>query len=105
MRHIKVIALAGMLSLVLAGCRDREEAAPEELNNSANAAEPVNASTPAPPPPPPANVAEAPAPSMEFSDDQQMRDDADATGLTARLPREGDAPAAPANPPAQAPTQ
>lgn len=32
----------------------------------------------------------------EFSDSEQMRDDADATGLTARLPSE-DAPSQPAN--------
>jgi hypothetical protein len=56
--------------------------APERPRELANAAEPRNVAKPAPPPP--------------VSEEQQTLDDADATGLTSRIPDESATPAAPA---------
>lgn len=100
MRLLPLMVLAG--TLVLAGCGRQQPEAPAELNNSAET--PVNAAVPPPiAAAPVGNVAERAAPPLEFTDDAQMRDDADATGLTARLPREGDG--ATATPNATAPRQ
>ena len=78
--------------LALAGCHDRPPEAPLE-NNSA---------TVELPPPPVENAVETPAPvnatnvaspakPPQFSDETQMHDDADATGMTAKVNDEGDA--------------
>ena len=88
--RIPVILTLAAAALTLAGCSkdSPQEEAPVE-NNAVEAPveiAPVNNAAP------PANITNeaAPvAPPPEFSDDEQMRDDADATGLTARLPQDG----------------
>ena len=89
MRLIACMTLAG--ALALAGCGRREPEEAPETNSVVE--EPANIATPPPPSPPAENAAEnktAPAPPPKFSDDEQMRDDADATGLTARLAEGGE---------------
>ena len=84
MRLSSLLVLTG--ALVLAACHRAPPEEPAEANNSAQAA--PNAATPPPVAAAPANNAvERPAPPLNFTDDAQMRDDADASGLTARLPR------------------
>jgi hypothetical protein len=93
MRLFPLLILTG--ALALAGCRG-QPSEPVELNNSANAA--INAAAPHPAAAAPTNNAvEHAAPPLDFTDEEQMRDDADATGLTARLPREGNGAAPAAN--------
>ncbi|MCJ8158920.1 hypothetical protein [Sphingomonas sp. LaA6.9] len=88
--RIALLSLAG--ALALAGC-GRSEPEPDEGNFD-------NAAIEAPAPDiempaenlatPPENVTNAvppAAPPPEFTEDEQMLDDADATGLTARLPQ------------------
>ncbi len=94
--RIALLTLAG--ALALSGC-GRSEPEEQPIDNEA-----IETSAPEAAAPienlamPPANVANAaePAPAApppEFSDQEQMLDDADATGLTARLPQgEGEAP-------------
>lgn len=89
MRHIALFALAGALALSACGKKAEEEAPmTNNLVEPPADLEPINEAVP--PPPPAENIAVA-APPPEVSDDQQMLDDADATGLTARLPA-GDMP-------------
>ena len=59
-------------------------------------AAPLNSADAAPPATEPLNVTNTAAPLPAFTDSQQMRDDADATGLTSRLPSE-ESPVAAAN--------
>ncbi|MDX3908604.1 MAG: hypothetical protein QHC67_02170 [Sphingobium sp.] len=89
MRRIALFTLAGALALSACDRKPAEE--PQPANNmmevpqetipadeaEAPAAVPNNTTPAAPPAPPP-----------EISEDQQMQDDADATGMTARLPEE-----------------
>lgn len=94
MRKIALVALAG--ALTLAACGKKEEEAPVTNNlieppvenviveepdalpaAPAPEAEPENRATPAAPPP-------------SVSDEQQMMDDAAATGMTSRLPADGE---------------
>lgn len=100
MRNTALLICAATLALAGCGRSDHEEEAPS-----------VNEAVEAPPPPVeplPANVVTPPvelnnttppaAPPPEISDEAQMLDDADATGLTARIPQEGgEAPAEPSN--------
>lgn len=85
MRIVLVLTLAG--ALALGACK---RSAPEEMPAANNIVEPpveaapVNAVTP-----PPAPVTDTVAPPPRVSEQEQMRDDADATGLTARLPDAG----------------
>jgi hypothetical protein len=94
-------ATAGLLALsVLAGCsRSNSDEAPVD-NALTEEAQPMGEEAP-PPEPEPAPVAPAPVaatnivappPAAEIAPDEQMLDDADATGMTARAKR--DAPAA-----------
>ena len=85
MRLSPFIALIG--ALALAGCGDPE---PEALNNSANASNAANAVVPPVTTAPANNAVEQAPPSLTFDDEAQMLDDADATGLTTRLRRNGD---------------
>lgn len=89
---MKKLAIAAILggTLLLAGCKQHQEN-PPETNNAAEAPEPV-----APPPPPPAPApkpkpvaAAKPKPLPATPEDQQVLDDADATGMTARVDRSG----------------
>jgi hypothetical protein len=87
---MKKLVIAGVAALALSACQGR---APENALDEGNIVEenltapienvampePVNAT----------NAVEPPAaPPPTFSQDEQMRDDADATGLTSRLPDE-----------------
>lgn len=80
-RH--TIAALATLTL-LAACGSEPEAPPEPAPTET--AEPAPA-PPAPPPPVVENVAEA-APVVELAPDAQVLEDADATGMTARVDRE-----------------
>ena len=59
--------------------------APIEVENSAAT---VPTEAPAPPPMDNATTESAPAPAVELSADEQTQDDADATGMTARVSRD-----------------
>lgn len=104
---MKTLTRAAMLALGLTGlamtaaCSGGGDEAPVETNVAnlgveeeapaeANIAEPVATPT--------ANVSEAPpvAPSADFNDAEQTQTDADATGMTARVKRDGEDEAQPA---------
>jgi predicted small lipoprotein YifL len=98
-------AAAGLLALsLLAGCsRSEPDEAPPAENAVSDEALPAPEETRAPEPEPapePAPVATAntvaPPPAAEIAPDEQMLDDADATGMTARATR--DAPVTDAPP-------
>lgn len=85
--------IASVAAVALAACHSRDEAAADD--NAANALD-ANVTEVAPaenltlPPPAPVNAtnaAEPNAPPPEVSDEQQTQDDADATGMTARVAR------------------
>jgi len=92
--RLKLPMLAGatLLALFAAGCKKAQEPTPVQTNLT----EPAK---PAPPPPAPKpKPAETPkpeapkvAPPPEVPADQQMLDDADATGMTARIDRDSEA--------------
>ena len=85
-----LLAMAGLMTL--AACHGKDEGPPPadndiiELDN--NETQPPEAPPVIEPEAPTNNVAEpkAPPPPPKVSEDQQMLDDADATGLTSRLP-------------------
>jgi hypothetical protein len=93
------VALAGLMMLSLAGCsRSSDEQAPLPDNEISDnyQAEPLPEPTPAVTPTPEAApatdmnaTAEALPPAAERSVDEQMNDDAFATGMTARSARDG----------------
>ncbi|RJF93369.1 hypothetical protein [Sphingomonas cavernae] len=89
--RIALVTLAA--ALALAGC-GRSEPEEQPLDNVVVESEaPVNDIAPVnivAPPPEVANATPPAAPPPEFTDDEQMLDDADATGLTARLPAQDD---------------
>lgn len=94
--RIAMLAI-GVAGLALtAGCHS---SAPDEtvVNNSSTFVETVNAMTEAnivePAPTPVANVTHAVSntTTSEFSSEEQTQDDADATGMTARLPQDNGA--------------
>jgi len=102
-RTIIVVAAAG---LALAGCSGRgsDNAADNAAENATGEAEApdLNVTQEAPPPPASNQTTEAkvvaPPPEAPLSRDAQVLDDAAATGMTARLPRDDAAsPAPPAN--------
>ncbi len=86
------LALIAAAGLSLAACSGGEKDAPEATNDTmmSNIVEPQNeAAVPAEPSPTPApaNVArEAPA-APQLSSDEQTQEDADATGMTAKVDR------------------
>jgi len=85
-----VMAMLGG-ALLLAGCKQQHQEQPVE-NQPAEAPKPVAP----PPPPPPAEkpkpvAAPKPKPLPPTPEDQQVLDDADATGMTARVDRSGNA--------------
>jgi len=95
MRKIAILTLAAS-ALALSACGSKEPEA-VEIENTENIEMPEDL-TPTNETPAPENVTNEVAPAAPppaFSDDEQIRDDADATGLTARLPRnESEAPVA-----------
>ncbi len=80
-RH-SIAALATLT--LLAACGSEPEAPPEPA--PVETVEPAPAPPAPPPPPPAANVVEE-APVEELAPDQQVLEDADATGMTARVDR------------------
>jgi type IV secretory pathway VirB10-like protein len=99
-RNTKAVALMGVLAIALTGCsRSADEVPPPENMTADNYA--VEAA-PTPEPLPPENVApaapapvdlnasaaEALPPETTPSEDEQMADDASATGMTARASRD-----------------
>jgi len=94
MRKIAFAALIG--ALALSACGKKEEEAPVVNNLVEPPVENVIIDEPDAPLPPSNNVAEpAPVAPPSVSEQQQILDDADATGMTARLPdmRDGGQPA------------
>lgn len=85
--RIVLFLTAAAATLSLAACGSKEPEAPVVENEVVEMPEdlaPVNEAPPA------ENIVNEVAPAAAppaFTDDEQMRDDADATGLTARLPR------------------
>lgn len=99
-RTASILALAAVFSL--SACGKKEEAVTENMQENVVTEVPVDEAIPAnvddapPPAPAPLNVTNTAAPPPAFTDKEQMRDDADATGLTSRLPSD-DAPTGAAN--------
>lgn len=95
---IRLALGAGLVTLALGGCsRSEPDAAPVTENATYEDEAPTEAAAPpvvdeAPAPVAPEVKAEAP-PAAEIAPDVQVQDDADATGMTARVRRDGsDAP-------------
>lgn len=90
MRKIAILTLAG--ALALAACGKKEEEAPPANNMVEPPVENVIVDEPdAPLPEPQNNAAATPAaPAPKVSEEQQILDDAEATGMTARLPEGGE---------------
>ncbi len=90
----KTTLFALVTALTLGACSRGPEQQPLEDNvvEVENMTENANVAV-APPAVNATNVVAAPAaPAPGFTDDEQMRDDADATGMTARLPDDSAAP-------------
>lgn len=88
--RIVILASAGLLALSACSGGHKDE---EVLTDNGEAANVVMENSNDTAPPPAAIVenasnSELPAPPPAFTNDQQTRDDADASGLTARLPDE-----------------
>ncbi|SEI61895.1 hypothetical protein SAMN05518849_101305 [Sphingobium sp. AP50] len=90
MRKIALIALAG--ALALAACGKKEEEAPVTNNLVEPPVENVIVDEPEAPLPEVQNnaVATPVAPPPSVSEQQQIQDDAEATGMTSRLPEGGE---------------
>ncbi|HAF43081.1 MAG TPA: hypothetical protein DCG90_15180 [Sphingobium sp.] len=90
MRKYALIALAG--ALTLAACGRQEEEAPATNNLVEPPVENVIIEEPEAPLPEPQNnaVATPAAPPPTVSEEQQILDDAEATGMTSRLPQDGE---------------
>ena len=106
MKTIPLVA-AGLLALsVLAGCSRSEPDQPpidNALIDESPSAEPTPTATPEEPAPAPVEPAPAPTanavappPAAAIAPDEQMLDDADATGMTARAKRDAPTSEAPA---------
>lgn len=96
---MRILALTSLIAvLALAACGQKE---PEETPAN-NTALPYEEDLPTDDTPAPANVQNTakPAPPPEIPVEQQTLDDADATGLTARLPGAEEEAVVPATPPA-----
>lgn len=103
-RTIVLLPLAAALMLAACG-RNTPDEAPMENDAAPAPVEPLpSAEEDVPPPPPPAApvensanaaAAQAPAPPPQISAEQQMLDDAEASGFTARLPIDGNGAAPP----------
>lgn len=99
-RTLLALAMAATMPIALAGCSDTapgeapatNEATTPEPEPIAPVPVPVPIAPPAPEPvrEEPTNTVEAPPPEKPITADAQMLDDADATGMTARLQRDAD---------------
>lgn len=85
MRRFTLIALASLGALALSACGKKEEEAPEVVNNLVEPPADIEVVNDTPPPAPIENTPEPAAPPV-IGEDQQTLDDADATGMTARIP-------------------
>ena len=96
MTSVRIALIAVPLLIALNGCSHRDEQTDVLVNDTEISAEPVNATEP-PPPPPPANSTTEKAPTtgaLDAPSEAQVQEDAEATGMTSRLPdREESAPA------------
>lgn len=90
MRIRTIIVLAGAIALAACGKSAPEESIPENEIVQENIVEDERDSVIENAAPPEPENAATPAPAPEVSDEIQMLDDADATGLTARLPQSGE---------------
>lgn len=93
MRNSIRVGLIVATALALTACGKKEEPLPEVAENIVTEVPvdevlPANAGDAALDPPAPTNVATPAAPPPAFTDTEQMRDDADATGLTSRIQRD-----------------
>lgn len=85
------IALSLVATFALSACGSKEEAPIEAVQDNfvtevpADEAAPMNVDNAVAVPVEPANVATKAAPPPAFTDKQQISDDADATGMTARI--------------------
>lgn len=99
MKKIALIAAAGSLALALGACGgNKTDEAPVETNVSNLEVEVDNSvlGNDVVAPAPEANATHAPAPvGADFTNGTQTQDDADATGMTARVSRDGDNETAP----------
>lgn len=93
---MRITIRAGLMlaaTLALTACGKKEAPLPETPENivtevPVDTVLPANAGDAALDPPAPTNVVTPAAPPPTFSDTEQMRDDADATGLTSRIARD-----------------
>ncbi|MBY8821646.1 hypothetical protein [Sphingomonas colocasiae] len=85
--RIVLLLTAAAATLSLAACGSKEPEAPALENNVVEMPEDLTPVNETPPAENLTNEVTPAAPPPAFTDDEQMRDDADATGLTARLPR------------------
>ena len=87
---MRAIALTALLALALTGCHQRDEQRDVVVENESDfvvPAEPANGVVaPLPEPVNAANTAVRAAPPPPVDESVQTRDDADASGMTARLP-------------------
>jgi protein-disulfide isomerase len=103
MRNLtRTASLLALAALSLSACGKKEEEVTENIQENIVTEVPIDEAIPAnvddapPPAPAPLNVTNTVAPPPAFTDKEQMRDDADATGLTSRLPSD-EAPTGAAN--------
>lgn len=85
MRRFTLIALASLGALALSACGKKAEETPEVVNNLVEPPDDIEVVNETLPPGLVLNTPEPAAPPV-IGEDQQTLDDADATGMTARLP-------------------
>ncbi len=91
MRKIALFTLAGALALSACGKKDETESVTNNLVEPPVENVIVNEPDATPPPPPVSNNVAAPAaPAPTVSEQQQIQDDAEATGMTSRLRQSSD---------------
>jgi hypothetical protein len=96
------MTMAGVLAalLVVGGC-SKQQPTENVTENVIEPAPPVAAPEPAPVAPEPQAAAPTPPPAERIAPDEQILDDAAATGMTARLPRTDEGNAAADTPPSE----
>lgn len=90
MRKIALFTLAGALALSACGKKHDTESTTNNLVEPPVENVIVNEPDAAPPPPPVENSVSDPAPAPTISEQQQIQDDAEATGMTTRLRQASD---------------
>lgn len=87
MRKAAILTLTAALALAACNSKPTETLPEDNVVEVDNATENANVSV-VPPVENATNATTKPAPAPGFTDEQQMHDDADATGMTSRLPDE-----------------